>query len=246
MANAYPEKLKGEEPAWLVLAKAEIGQREYVGSKDNPRIMGYYRDADHPEVEHDEEPWCAAFVGAMLNRSGNAFTHQLNARSYATFGKPCGKKVGAIVVMWRESPRSWKGHVGILVDWRPGEVLILGGNQGDAVSLVWTPETRVLEDGYRWPSLPENSQTEKWAKIGTAATATAATSKTVREAAPDVLPSVLPAGDPASADPWNYLQMAKAAAKVMPIMEAFLAVLAVAAFVYIVWRRRDDRANKGT
>ena len=39
----------------------------------------------------------------------------------------------------------------MVVDERPDEILLLGGNQDDAVSLKWFPKSRVRENGYRWP-----------------------------------------------------------------------------------------------
>jgi len=42
------------------------------------------------------------------------------------------------------------GHVGFLEDWDDDRVKLLGGNQGNAVSYVWFPMSRIL--GYRVPA----------------------------------------------------------------------------------------------
>lgn len=75
------------EPPWMPLAWADLG--EIPGSGTNPRIAAYFRDAGHAEIRNDETAWCAAFVGAMLERSGYRSTHSLMARSYAQWGKTC-------------------------------------------------------------------------------------------------------------------------------------------------------------
>lgn len=67
---------------WMARARAQIGLRELSGSDDNSAILAFYKDAGHPEVAHDETPWCAAFVGAMLQRCGIAASGSLMARSY--------------------------------------------------------------------------------------------------------------------------------------------------------------------
>ena len=69
------------EPRWLACAWDELGQREIDGSADNPRILAYFRAVGQDGILHDEVPWCAAFVGACLERAGNASTRSLMARS---------------------------------------------------------------------------------------------------------------------------------------------------------------------
>ena len=62
------------QSAWMEFAWAEIGQREVPGDTDNPRIMAFCRELGHADVTHDEVAWCAAFVGASLERAGVAST----------------------------------------------------------------------------------------------------------------------------------------------------------------------------
>lgn len=63
-------------------ARADLGVWEWAEG-DNPRVLAYYREAGVPQ-DHDEVPWCAAFVGAVLARCGVQGTGSLLARSYAT------------------------------------------------------------------------------------------------------------------------------------------------------------------
>ena len=59
-----------DQPPWLAAAWRELGQTEIAGKGDNARIVGYFRDAGHSTIVDDETAWCAAFAGAMLERSG--------------------------------------------------------------------------------------------------------------------------------------------------------------------------------
>lgn len=138
------------QPAWLARAWAEVGQREGPSTSDNPRVLQYYRDAGHPGVTHDEVAWCAAFVGACLERVGIASTRSLMARSYLSFGEPLARgRVGAIAVLSRGADPAL-GHVGFWVGETESSVLLLGGNQGDAVAVSAYAKEKLL--GLRWPT----------------------------------------------------------------------------------------------
>ncbi len=138
------------QPAWIDLALAEIGQRELGGAADNPRIVSFYRDVGHPEAAHDEVAWCAAFVGAALERSGIACTRSLLARSYLSWGEAVTMpKFGAVAVFSRGSDPT-AGHVAFYLDADTASIFVLGGNQGDAVSITAIERSRLL--GFRWPT----------------------------------------------------------------------------------------------
>ncbi len=137
------------QPPWLARAWHELGQREQSGSASNPRISALFRDAGHPMVTSDETAWCAALVGACLARSGIAGTGSLRARSYLDWGKAAdGLRPGAVAVLSRGADPA-AGHVGFLVGWVDGGIVLLGGNQGDEVSVERFPRDRLL--GLRWP-----------------------------------------------------------------------------------------------
>jgi uncharacterized protein (TIGR02594 family) len=139
-----------DQPAWLQASWAEFGVRELPGSADASAVMKYFREAEHSEIAHDATPWCAAFVGAMLKRSGYEGTGSLLARSYLSWGEAIDeRRAGAVVVLSRgDDPHA--GHVGLFVGAANDRVFLLGGNQGDAVSVEAFEASRVL--GYRWPS----------------------------------------------------------------------------------------------
>jgi uncharacterized protein (TIGR02594 family) len=144
-----PPEIKGE-PVWLRRARQEIGVREIPGPKHNARILGYWERAKLP-FRDDETPWCAGFVGAMLEDCGIISTRSGMARSYQRWGQPCRAVPGAVVVFWRGSKTGPSGHVGFLTGRdQSGNLMVLGGNQGDAVNIKPFSSSRVLD--YRWPA----------------------------------------------------------------------------------------------
>lgn len=132
---------------WIEEAKKHIGQREIPGKAENPWIVGLWKAIKRGGIKSEEVPWCAAYVGACLERVGIVSTRFESARSYATWGQHMERPaVGCIVVFSRQGG----GHVGFLLGQRnDGQLVILGGNQGNAVSIASFPRTRVI--AYRWP-----------------------------------------------------------------------------------------------
>jgi uncharacterized protein (TIGR02594 family) len=138
-----------QQPGWMAAAWAELGQREVEGRADNARIRAFFRDVGQPASLHDEVAWCAAFVGACLERAGLASTRSLMARSYLRWGETLEEgRLGAVTVLARGADPAL-GHVGFLIGETAGHVILIGGNQGDAVSVAAYPKARLL--GYRWP-----------------------------------------------------------------------------------------------
>ncbi len=139
------------QPLWYQLALKERGVLEGAGAIDNPRVQAYYRDAGFPQIKHDAVPWCAAFLGAMLKRSGHKPSGSLLARSYEKYGIHLEHpRLGCIVVLTR-GRSSFLGHVCF---WA-GPGLGLGGNQSDGnqsdmVSIARFDPRKVL--AYRWPT----------------------------------------------------------------------------------------------
>lgn len=138
-----------KQPDWLDWAWRELGVREQPGSRDHPRIRAMFKDAGHAEIVRDEVAWCAAFVGACLERSGRKSTRSLMARSYLGWGEPiAAPELGALAVMSRGSDPAL-GHVGFVVGEADDQLQILGGNQGQEVSVKSYPKSRLI--GLRWP-----------------------------------------------------------------------------------------------
>lgn len=140
--------------AWYDIAEAEIGQAEIAGAGNNPRIVEYMARAGFPE-QPDATPWCAGFANFCLAEAGIEGTSSLTAKSFLRWGRPLEMpRKGCIVVLRRGSDPN-AGHVGFFVGMANDKVMILGGNQGDKVSILPFPESMVL--GYRWPEEAELS-----------------------------------------------------------------------------------------
>jgi len=137
-------------PHWLETALKYLGLAEVKGPKHNPTIVKWWRLIRAPFTD-DETAWCAAFVGGVLAEAGIRSSRSAAARSYLKWGTPLpGPAVGAVVVFWRKSPASPFGHVAFVVGRDAyGNLMALGGNQGDKVSIAPFDPDRVL--AYRWP-----------------------------------------------------------------------------------------------
>lgn len=135
------------DPQWLAIARPLVGLHEVKGAEHSPEIIGMWRAIKRSGIQDDETPWCAAFVGACLERAGIRSSRFESAASYLKWGvRLDGPAHGCIVVFSRDGG----GHVGFVVGVdASGNLLVLGGNQGDQVSVKAFPTTRVT--GYRWP-----------------------------------------------------------------------------------------------
>lgn len=128
------------------LASRFVGIKERPGNiADNPQIMAMLQ-LDDAWPGHDEVPWCSAFANYVAWLAGLERTKKLNARSWLNVGVPIrvtDAQQGDIVVMERGSnPQT--GHVGFLDRLQGGQIWILGGNQGDQVSVAAFSTSRVI------------------------------------------------------------------------------------------------------
>lgn len=142
---------KSEEPEWMVVARKEKGTKEYSGEADNPDVVKYLKSVDTLSVSaqrNDETPWCSAFVNWCMEEVGVKGTENAAARSWLEWGHELtAPEEGCVVVLWRESPTGWKGHVGFFVKETPAYIYLLGGNQNDQVNVQRYSKDRVL--GFR-------------------------------------------------------------------------------------------------
>lgn len=135
------------EPVWLTIARGHLGVREVPGAGTAPviarwlqRLGAWWRD--------DATPWCGVAVAEWMREAGQPLpAHWYRARAWLDWGRPlAAPAVGCVVVF----ERTGGGHVGLVVgrDQR-GRLMVLGGNQGDMVSIAPFESSRAL--GYRWP-----------------------------------------------------------------------------------------------
>lgn len=148
--DAYRAGLTPGSLPWMTEANRWLGLREIAGPQHEPQILSWW-EAIKSHFRDDETPWCAAFVGGVLEEVGIRSTRSEAARSYEKWGDHVSQSIfGSVAVFWRGSPTGWQGHVAFLVGVsETGDLFCLGGNQGDAVTVARFPRSRLL--GFRFP-----------------------------------------------------------------------------------------------
>ncbi len=133
----------------LEIAFEEYGITETKGKKDNPRIIDYFNVVGFDgEKLKDETAWCSAFVNFVAIIGGYESTSKLNARSWLDVGEDIDIdkiNLGDVLVFWRESKSSWKGHVGFYIKEDAHYYWVLGGNQSNSVCIKRYPKKRLLK-----------------------------------------------------------------------------------------------------
>lgn len=131
------------------IAKGEIGQKEILGSKDNPRIIEYLKSVDlNDEITlHDEIAWCSAFVNWCLQKAGGKGTRSASARSFLHWGVEVTEPHEGDIVVFKRGNSSWQGHVGYYISQDEETVLCLSGNTSNQVKVARYQLDNVL--GYR-------------------------------------------------------------------------------------------------
>lgn len=146
-------------PKWLRLAFGELWPvtvREIAGDKHNQRVIQYHARTTLKATE-DEVAWCSAFACWCMEQAGVTSTRSARARSWLAWGVAADyPNDGTIAVLRRAGGTAGPevldapGHVGFVVGLdAPSSVLVLGGNQGNAVSIARYPLDQVL--GFRLP-----------------------------------------------------------------------------------------------
>lgn len=123
----------------IAIASAEIGVKEVSGTGINQKILNYAKDCDFRDYTSDETAWCSLFINWVAHKAGMKRSNSLAARSWLLVGtKTDHPEPGDIVVFWRESVDSWKGHVGVYMGFSQdgSRIYCLGGNQGNQVSVT--------------------------------------------------------------------------------------------------------------
>lgn len=134
------------EPLWVTRGRSYIGLREIPGPEHSTVIAGWLSKLNAWWLD-DETPWCGTFVAAMLEGHSVLPKHWYRARAWLDWGFGLDDPdLGCVVVFERGAG----GHVGFVVGRDlANNLLVLGGNQGNRVSIAAFPRFRVL--GYRWP-----------------------------------------------------------------------------------------------
>lgn len=138
------------------IATRFVGVREIPGSQSNPLILAMLKlDSDWPDG--DEVPWCSGFMNFVAWLLRLPRSKSLLARSWLAVGVPVtleeAKPGFDVVILSRqlgdEEPpgpedMTAPGHVGLFGGLDRRHVLILGGNQSNAVNVQAYDRGRVL------------------------------------------------------------------------------------------------------
>lgn len=135
------------KPYWLTVAEKYLGVRELKGPKHSNIIVDWL-DKLRAWWRDDETPWCGVFVAAVFHEVGlPSPTYYMRAKAWLNWGRRLTEPVLGCVVVFE---RAGGGHVGFVVGRNhQNDLWVLGGNQGNAVTIALFERTRVL--GYRIP-----------------------------------------------------------------------------------------------
>lgn len=132
-----------QHPAILVQAVKLLGTREAPAGVNNPVIMAWAQEvggAVEDVFKADEIPWCGLFMAVCCKRAGlETPPHPLWALSWAAWGHPVDVPMLGDVLTF---VRPGGGHVGLYVGEDDKAFHMLGGNQGDAVSVARIAKAR--------------------------------------------------------------------------------------------------------
>ena len=141
-------------PKWLVVAERELGVKKFSTGSSNPRITEYHQGTNIAGYD-DKAAWCSSFLDWVFREIGLQGTGSALARSWLDWGDHLSEpKLGCVVILQREDPKGWQGHVGFFIKIEEEKIYLLGGNQLDTVCLHHYPLTSVID--YRWPSNVED------------------------------------------------------------------------------------------
>lgn len=142
-------------PAWLLAARALIGTREAAGGANNPTILGWAKLLGLKVLgivyNADSVPWCGLFVAHCLRAGGVDLADMkvgVRAKAWAMWGSAIQADrlaPGAILVF----DRAGGGHVAFYEGEDATHYHVLGGNQGDRVSIMRIEKSRCI--ARRWP-----------------------------------------------------------------------------------------------
>ena len=130
-------------PKMIVEALKFFGVKEFPGTQsNNPVILGWAKELGVEKVySNDEVPWCGLFIGIVAKRAEKPLPNNfIWALNWSRFGvKADTAKLGDILTFKRPTG----GHVGLYVGEDAEAYHVLGGNQGNAVTITRISKNRV-------------------------------------------------------------------------------------------------------
>lgn len=135
-----------QPPRTIVEAFALYGTLEVPGAADNPVILDWAKEVGktvETAYTDDSIPWCGLFVAVVVKRAGKeVIAGPLWARNWTNFGVRVDRpSLGDVLVFERPGGG---GHVGFYVAEDASAYHVIGGNQGDAVSVARIAKSRCI------------------------------------------------------------------------------------------------------
>lgn len=134
-------------PRILLEAIKVFGTAEKPGPGSNPSILAWAKATGQDKVYRDDATaWCGLTMAYVALQAGWSLpVNPLAARNWLSWGVPQKQAgLGDILVFWRGSRGGYQGHVGMYVGEDADAYHVLGGNQGDAVSIKRIGKARLL------------------------------------------------------------------------------------------------------
>jgi uncharacterized protein (TIGR02594 family) len=140
-------------PKMLLKALELYGVTEVVGPKHNPIILDWARETGLSSVyKADEIPWCGLFMAVIALRAGKKVpVNPLWALNWANFGASVSQPMLGDVLTFK---RDGGGHVALYIGEDATAYHVIGGNQGNAVSITRIAKNRL----YKAVRTPYNNQ----------------------------------------------------------------------------------------
>lgn len=142
--------LFNKELPWITEAKTVFGLHEV---RDKAALQKYLRSDGKTLGDPSALPWCGDFVETVIKKvlpkepfPGALGENPYWARNWLLLGKEVAPCYGCVLVFGRDGG----GHVGFAVGEDATDYYVLGGNQGNTVSITRIDKKRLL--GARWPN----------------------------------------------------------------------------------------------
>ena len=144
LPTAYQWLSLEDAPRHMLKAIELYGTQETVGPKHNPVIMGWAKEVGLSSVyTADEIPWCGLFMAVVMQRAMRPVVQNpLGALNWNNFGVKVNQPMLGDVLTFS---RNGGGHVGIYVGEDHDCYHVLGGNQGNAVSVSRIVKSRLYQ-----------------------------------------------------------------------------------------------------
>lgn len=145
---------KQTELPWVVEARKHIGLKEIPGKQHNPTIINWLVGLK-AWWKDDETPWCGTFIGHCIKTAKRYVPSAwYRAKAWANAGTTLTSPAYGCIAVFE---RTGGGHVGFVVGKdKFGNLMVLGGNQGNGVNIKPFSRTRVV--AYVWPSREDGSR----------------------------------------------------------------------------------------